>query len=95
VINEKINKLFAFLWKPEAYENIKKLPLLHHILTCVISFIILPTYFFLILFFRICLDLALDLSALGFTLKIIYVLVTFTMRAMRFLGFAVFNFITV
>jgi len=59
-----------------------------------VQFIILTTYFFLILFSRICLDLALDLSALGFPLKIIYEVVTFTMRATRFLGFTVFNFIT-
>ena len=41
-----------------------------------------------------CLDLALDLSPLGFPLKIIYALVTFAMRATRFLGCTAFNFIT-
>jgi len=59
-----------------------------------IPVIILTTYSFLILFSRMCLDLALDLSPLGFPLKIIYALVTFAMRATRFLGCTAFNFIT-
>ena len=54
-----------------------KLPLLDRILPCMIPAIILTTYSLLILLSRIpvCLDLALDLSPLGFPLKIIYALV--------------------